>query len=236
MDRQEIRERVIDYLDRDDIDDRVNDWINDVRRDIALKFNFNYLYTDAWALTSAGSARYPLPTDYLGHLTLLVNDKKLMKVGAREFDELEGTQVDVTEVTPYLTYSEGTVNDDSEGEPDYYIDRGMEFDLYPIPAAEYTMTMRYYAQPAIWSSDSDEDYISRFHFETIIWGTCLRGAMFLEEDTRIVIYADAYKTSVDEMIKREQEQFKKPQDNFSRMKTWKDMDLTTLKRKVKVVI
>jgi len=233
MNREDIRDRVADYLDRSDLTTRINNWINDVRRDIALKYNFNYLYAEATCTTSAGSARYALPEDYLGHLTIMLDDKKLMKVAPREFDELTGIDHDVTTTTGYLTYSEDTGDETST--PDYYVDRGMEIELYPAPDAAYTLKMRYYAQPEEWTDDANEDYVSRFHYEAMIWGVCLRGAMFLEEDNKIAIYAQAYQSAIDEMIKREHEQYQKPKDNFSRIKTWQDFDPTTFKRKVKVV-
>jgi hypothetical protein len=240
MNRVTIRNRVIDYLDRSDLNTKIENWINDVRLDLALKYNFRYLFTEATANTVAGSARYALPSDYLGHLVLWLGPKKLMRVSQREFDEL--TQTDSTaDASPReLSLESGhTVNTTSiVAVPDYYIERGMEIDLYPTPDASYVLTLRYYAQPESYDTgtggDSEEDYLMRFHPEAIIWGAALRGAIYLDDEQKKANFAAAYKSTIEEMIYREKQNLN--EDTHPRMKNWLDFDLSTFKRMVRVNI
>jgi hypothetical protein len=162
----------------------------------------------------------------MGHLTLLCNYKKLARVGAREFDELYYTSDDENTQSEQLELDESS--DASTGFPEYYIDRGMYIQLFPCPDTAYTLTMKYFAQPANFDTGDDEDYMSRFHFEAIIFGAALRGAIYLDDTTKMEIFSKAYKVAIDEIVRREKDT--KAKDTHVRMKSWKDYDLETFRR------
>lgn len=233
--------RTEQYMDRTDLHTNctadptyIENWINDTRIDIALKYNFRYLYTEASASTVASTKKYALPSDYLGHLVIWCANKKLARIDAREADELTKTDSSQT-AYPRLVPVEDNANINSTvttGPPDYYIERGMEFELYPTPDAIYTTTISYYQQPATFDENTDYDYMSTFHYEAIVWGTCLRGAMFLDDDENTEKFGKLYERALTEMLKREQDS--KHEDQHYRMKTYKDLDLTTLKRVLRV--
>jgi len=231
----EITDRVAEYLDRTDLgtsasspisSSKIGKWINDTRKDVSLKYDFNYLYEEATISTSAGTATYALPSDYMGHLTILCNYKKLARVGAREFDELYHYDDEV--ITNPTTLELSVSDDATAGFPEYYVDRGMYIQLFPEPDDTYTITMKYYAQPGNFTTGTDEDYMSRFHFEAIIFGSALRGAIFLDDAAKIVIFKEAYGLTINEIVKREKET--KVKDSHVRLKSWKDYDLSTFRQ------
>jgi len=235
-----IVDRVAEYLDRTDLGTSVSNpisatkigqWVNDTRKDVALKYDFNYLYAEATISTSAGTAVYSLPADYMGHLTILCNYKKLMRVGAREFDELLYTDDAVIASPDNIELSEGS---SYSGFPEYYIDRGMNIQFYPEPDAAYTITMKYYAQPADFftATGTDYDYMSTFHFEAIIFGAALRGALFLDDQGKIAVFTKAYSTAIADIVAKEKGT--KTKDTHIRIKSWKDYDLSTFKRLTKI--
>ena len=229
-----LQSRVTEYLDRTDIAVKVASWINDTRKDISLKYNFNYLYTETTFTTSANTATYNLPTDYLGHLTVWVQHKKLARLLPREADELTQTDTDATDALLYLP-TENALTDASEDitdAPDYYIDRGMQIQLYPTPDDDYTITLKYYAQPTDFTVGADYDYISTFHFEAVIFGAALRGAIFLDDEQKKMNFAAAYSSALGEMVKREKDT--KLTDQHIRMKSYKDYDLSTFNRLLKI--
>lgn len=234
MTRGNLRARVKLYVDRSDLDTPINNWIDDTRLDLALKYNFHYLYTEACATTVANSATYSLPSDFLGHETVWCENKKLARLTPREFDELTWTDHAATAGPRELTTEAGnTVSQTSvSGYPDYYVHRGMNLELWPPPAGAYTLRIKYYAQPTAFSNDDEYDYITTFHPEAVIWGAALRGSLFLDDEAKTTKFEAAYGTQIQEMIKREKE-FSHG-DQHPRMKTWKDFDGTTLKRLLKV--
>jgi len=232
-----LQTRVSDYLDRDDLTTKIRGWINDTRKDIAIKYDFDYLYVESTTTTTAGCANYAYPADYLGHEVIWVNYKKLARLRAREADELTQSDITATAAKLYLTTEQGVIGGTNQGSPDYYIERGMEFQLYPTPDDAYTLTLKYFAQPSSWTEsttadDAEEDYISRFHFEAIIWGASLRGAIYLDDEQKKASYGGAYDTAVKEMVAREMK--KKTRDMKVRIKTWKDFDLATFERLHKI--
>jgi hypothetical protein len=238
LNRLNIRDRVVDYLDRSDLNTKIENWINDTRLDLALKYNFRYLYTEATSTMTIGTARVALPTDYLGHLVIWMGAKKLMRVSAREFDELTSTDIDAGASPRQLTIESSVSTSSISAPPDYYVERGMEIDVYPTPDAAYTMTLKYYAQPEVYATgtggDTEEDYIMRFHPETVIWGAALRGSIYLDDEEKKANFAAAYQAATGEMILRERINLQ--EDTHPRMKDWKDFDLTTFKRMTRVQV
>lgn len=227
-----IRTRVKSYLDnRTDVDTLIDQWINDTRRSLAGEYNFNYLYVEATATASANVARYALPSDYLGHLNMFIGTKKLIRILPNEFDTIHGDKTGILATDPSATKL-STTGSSETAEPDYYIDRGMEFDLYPIPDGTYTITLKYYANPADWTLVTDYDYISTFHTEAIIFGAALRGAVFLEDDAKAQKYNGMYDKEIGKMIKREKD--RKTSDSMVRFKSYKDFGTEQFKRITKM--
>jgi len=231
MQRSTIVSRVEAYIDRSDLTSKIQDWIDDTRLDIALKYNFRYLYVESTATTEAGTAKYALPSDYLGHLVLWCGAKKLMRVSSREFDELTKTDSEADASPRFLSTEDAITTTSIQGSPDYYVERGMEIEIYPTPDAAYTLRLKYYAQPTAWSADADDDYISIFHPEAVIWGTCLRASIYLDDDKKLATFSAAYKSALEEMVQRERESLH--EDTHPRMKTYKDFELDTFKRMVR---
>jgi hypothetical protein len=238
--RLDIRNRVVDYLDRSDLNTKIENWINDTRLDLAVKYNFRYLYAETTAPTEALTARYALPADYLGHLNVWCENKKLMRISSSEFDNLTVTDI-AAGAAPRQLYLEAgsTVTTDSiVAPPDYYVERGMEIELYPTPGAIYTLLLKYYAAPEVWatgvSGDNEYDYITTFHPEAVVWGAALRGAIYLDDEQKKANFAAAYKSSIEEMVLRERAN--KYEDYQPRMTDWKDYDLSTFKRLVRINI
>ncbi len=227
-------------FDRSDLNTKIENWINDTRLDLALKYNFRYLYSEATTTMTVGTARCALPTDYLGHLVVWMGAKKLMRVSAREFDELTQTDIDAGASPRQLPLeaSSSVTTTSISAPPDYYVERGMEIDVYPTPNAAYTMTLKYYAQPEEYSTgstgDAEEDYIMRFHPEAVIWGAALRGSIYLDDEEKKANFAAAYQSATQEMILREKINLQ--EDTHPRMKDWRDFDLTTFKRMVRVQV
>jgi hypothetical protein len=242
MTYEDIQARVAAYLDRDDLDIKIRGWINDTRKDLALtleKYDCDYLYTEATSAVTEGQAKYGLPSDYLGHLTIWVGQKKLSKLRPREADELTPTDSTSTSATLYLETESAIAQTYEVGAPDYYIERGMEIQLYPTPDSDYTMTLKYFAMPSSWGESASAassyatcaDYITKFHFEAVIFGAAWRGALFLDDEQKKANYWEQYQRCISEMIQREKN--KKARDLKVRIKTWRDYDLDTFKRLMK---
>lgn len=224
MDASTMRERVAHYLDRDDVDANINDWMQDARQDLALTYNFHYLYKEATTNVSAGQNRYTLSSDYLDHLTLFYYEggnigKKLGRISPGIFDEMAG----LTETTCA-----------GSGVPEYYVIYGREIEVHPTPNAECTadsgkLKIRYYSKAPSLTADSDEDYMAIHHYEAIIYGACARGCLFLNDGDNLRKWSQAYDQTKQVMLQREKD--REVTDNKSiRFRHWKDYDVEMMKR------
>jgi len=220
-----MRERTAKYLDRDDLDGDINVWMQDARQDLALTYNFHYLYKEATTNVSAGQNRYALSSDYLDHLTLFYQEggasigKKLGRVNPGIWDEFSG----MTETTCAAS-----------GEPTYYVVFGRELEVHPTPNTACTadsgkLKIRYYSKAPSLTADNDEDYMAMHHYEAIIYGACVRGTMFLNDLDNFGKWQKAYEASKKIMLQREKD--REVSDNKSiRMRHWKDYDVEMLRR------
>lgn len=112
-----LQTRVSEYLDRDDLTLKIRGWINDTRKDIAIKYDFDYLYAESTSTTTAGCATYAYPSDYLGHETIWISAKKLARVRAREADELTQTDITATVAQLYLFTEESVLGGTGQSSP-----------------------------------------------------------------------------------------------------------------------
>lgn len=229
-----IQARVKEQLDdRTDLETKIAAWINDTRKDLALEYDFSDLYVESTCTTSASSAVYALPSDCLDLLDIWAGTKKLARLDLKERDELSETDIDASWIKYQLATEQG-VNDSYQGPPDYYVIKGNEIELWPIPDGSYTLLLKYYAQPTDFTEDADRDRISDFHFDALQWGAALRGAHYLDDESKINRFTPLYKEAVQKMIAREKR--RRSSDRTPRMKSYKDFDLGTFKRKFRITI
>jgi len=227
-----LKNRVIGFLDRDDtnIDTLAGEWINDIRQELALEYLFPWLYKEATLTTEAGSSDYAYPADYIGHMSVFVRDTNESR-GGRMLSKREGTlhdqftQVDVDpENNTYYT----------PGKPIYYIERGGWIELVPPPddngGSNYTLEIRYYAYPTSFSTSGEYDRMSNLHYNAIIYGAVLRGAIYFDDNDKIKSFLPKYETAIRKMVMNEKLQ--EMRDTHPRMKTWKDYpNLVIFKRR-----
>lgn len=198
--------------------------MQDARQDIALTYNFAYLYKEATTQVSAGQNRYALSSDYLDHVTLFYQEdgnigKKLGRVSPATFDEMAG----LTESTCA-----------GSGVPTYYVVRGRELELTPTPNATCTadggkLKIRYYSQAPSLTSDTDEDELAIQHYDAIIYGACLRGSLYLNDPPNVQKWSGAFEDAKSVMLQREKD--REVTDNKSiRMKHWSDYSPEMMRR------
>jgi len=226
----ELVSRVCENLDRNDLSGtslaalsatKAGHWINDTRQSIATKYKFSYYYWEATLNTVAGSAYYPLPSDYLDHFTVFVGDTKLSRYSMQNFDENISSAA-----------SSEIASNTGSGQPQFYVLRGMQFQLYPTPDNAYEINLRYYAKPEVFTASADYDHVSNLYPDTVQFGATYRGAMWAEDSTNIERYKELFIASLQEMITNEKE--KELGDAHYRLKTWRDFQIGTFGNQMRI--
>jgi len=151
MTRAEIRAEVRSNIKRtvDGVPDtRINMWVNWGQALIADWHSWEEMRKIYTATTANGQKKYGFPTRMKDIYSITLQDgassRKLVYVSPREFD----TKVPRPEQT-------------TKGRPTYYVDYGVNFELYRIPDKVYTLNLRCSVYPADLTADSAESELLR---------------------------------------------------------------------------
>lgn len=217
MNYGKLKQRVTWFLDRTDLTSMVSSFVNEVRLDIATEYNWPWLWTDAYLTTEAGSSDYALPDDYLDHLHVLLNKKKLPGYTQRDWD----TQ---------MYFDEDW--DEPRGEPTEYMIVGQTLRLKPAPDGEYILRLYYYARPPDFTMDYQDDYMSLTYPYMIIHRAVLLGAIFLDDTQKIKMHAPLADKELAKAVKKEKA--KKFSDVAVQFRTYKDFDKGAFKNRLRL--
>lgn len=146
MDLEDFRDEVRGNIKRDTngvSNARINRWVNWAKDYLADLHTYEEMrYKDTSKETTDGDNSLTWPTRMKDLYSATVQDgarsRKLTYVVARDFD---------TVIPRPATYSEGL--------PEWYVDYGSSFELFPIPDATYSVYIRISKYPADLSGDSD---------------------------------------------------------------------------------
>lgn len=151
MTRSEIRTEVRSNIKRttDGVpDSRINTWINWGQALIADWHTYEEMRKNYTAATVSAQKRYGFPTRMKDVYSLTLQDgassRKLIYVHPREFDQ----KVPRPEQT-------------TKGRSAFYVDYGVNFELYRIPDKAYTLNLRCSVYPADLTADSSESTLLR---------------------------------------------------------------------------
>ena len=138
MDREDLVDEVRENIKRDTngvTDVRIRRWVNWAQDYLADLHTYEEMrVSDASAVTIDGDNSLAWPTRMKDLYSMTVQDgarsRKLTYVKARDYD---------TVVPRAVTYAEGL--------PEWYVDFGSTFELFPIPDAAYTLNRRFSQYP-----------------------------------------------------------------------------------------
>lgn len=95
------------------------------------------------------------------------------------------------------------VHHDSSGQPYYFSVHNGELTLMPVPDAEYTITLRYYARLADLSADSDTNDVLTNYPQLYMYQAMIHAAMWAQDDEGVVRYSGAYTSAKTLAIKND---------------------------------
>lgn len=218
MDFVTAQARVADYLDWSGTNatTKTKNWINDIRLEIAGKYNFEYLFTEATQTTTTENT-YAWPSDILDHLTIFLDDSN-------------GNPITLYEMTRgyYANKFKIPGSTAPSTEPYHIIRKGTDFQIYPDPTAGRTLTLWYYSAPATLSADADTDYMLTVYSSAVIFGAAWLGAIYLDDDIKVAKYQAKYGEMVNDMVRRESG---KKGPRIVRMKHWSEFEPDVMRKK-----
>lgn len=172
MQYYDLKLRIAQEIDKDNLYHLLPNWVNEVRESIALKYPLRFLYTSRGMNLVASTFDYTFDTGitsrYGGFYDSVIyyNGTSYMPLSYAEL-------INFNILFPSAT----------TGEPSSYTTKGNIFTVDKIPSiiTSKTFTAKYYMLPDKLINEHDEAYIDKKYYEAIINLVCLKAMAFVKD-------------------------------------------------------
>lgn len=181
----ELQAAVANWLARDDLTDRIPEFITLAEAKFNRELRSNRMETRSTALVNMASDEpefIALPSDFQTMRRIRLNGVD----GKPRLEFKNGTQAD-----EYRTAVANTA-----GRPKYFTIMGDELELIPTPDEAYTLEMVYRANLAL-SDDAPTNWLLTLAPDAYLYGALLESAPYIKEDERINTWSAGMKYAMD---------------------------------------
>lgn len=174
----ELKTAIADFLNRDDLTSVVSNFISLAEASIARDLRH---YSQEKRATANLNERFEvLPNDFL---------------------EMRRLQLDGTDPLRLINMDQMSdlraKNDDLSGTPKFFCITANNIEFYPTPDTAYTMSMLYYARLDALSDSITTNWLLQRHPDVYLYGALLHTSPYLQEDSRLAVWASLYKSAID---------------------------------------
>jgi len=176
----ELKTAVANWLDRDDLTDRIPEFISLCEARFNRDLRIRAMETKQTASTVAGQRNYALPTDYIQMRNFQINS-------------------DPIRVLEYLTpemYDRMWAGSTS-GTPYYYTVVADELQLGPAPDSAVTMEMLFYKKFTPLSVSVATNWVIANAPDVYLYGSLIEAEAFLVNDQRLQVWSAGYGNAID---------------------------------------
>ena len=178
----ELQTAVANWLDRGDLTDRIQEFIDLAEARINRNLRLRLMETAATGTLTPGTRDYALPTDY---------------IQARTFHLTLDPIVPLSYVTPEIMNR--IWGGSTSGTPEAFTIIGENFRLGPAPATADGYSMLYYKRvPALTPAATTNSMLTN-NPDIYLYGALLEAEPFLQNDARIQLWATAYRQAVNDL-------------------------------------
>ncbi len=171
----DLKTTVASYLGRSDLTAQIPDFIQlaevRLRRDLRIR----QMLKSAVTTTTGGDATVALPTDFLQLRDLFIETNPVR---------------DLQYVTPSVFSRNGRVTE--SGLPVFYTIIASEFKFAPVPDANYTLQILYYANPPFLTDSNPSNVFLANCPDLLLYGALIEAEPYLMNDARIQLWAGMY--------------------------------------------
>ena len=178
----ELQTAVANWLDRDDLTDRIPEFISLAEARFNRVLRLRSMETKQTASTAAGQRNYALPADYIQMRNFQLNTSPittLSYVTPEIFDRLwGGSQV---------------------GTPKFYTILADEISLGPEPASVMTMEMLFYKRFTNLSTSNVRNWLLTYSPDVYLYASMLEAEPFIMNDARVPLWGQALDRAVSDL-------------------------------------
>jgi hypothetical protein len=178
----ELQTAVANWLDRDDLTDRIPEFISLAEARFNRILRLRAMETKQTASTKAGQRNYALPTDYLQMRNLQINTTPIRPcqyVTPEIYDRLYGSTL--------------------TGTPEIYTIIADEIQLGPIPASVQTIEMLFYKRFTNLSTSNVRNWLLTYSPDVYLYASMLEAEPFIMNDARVPLWAQALDRAVSDL-------------------------------------
>lgn len=171
----DLKATIANYLGRSDLTSQIPDFISLAEIRMSRELRIRQMLKTVTATTIAANSTVGLPSDFLEIRDLFLNSNPRTKL-------------------QYLSPSafSADINTSFPGSPVVYTMRGEDFEFAPIPDAQYTLQMLYYAKPEALSDTNQSNTFLSVVPDALLYGSLAEAEPYLMNDTRIQTWATLY--------------------------------------------
>ena len=175
----ELQTAVANWLDRDDLTDRIPEFIALAEARINRVLRIRLMESKYTASTVAAQRNYALPTGYI---------------------QMRNFQINTSPITP-LQYVTPEIYDrlwggSTGGTPQFYTIVAGEVQLGPLPASVLTMEMLFYKKISALSVTNTTEAMLTDNPDIYLYGALLEAEPFIMNDERVGLWAQGFQQSV----------------------------------------
>lgn len=195
MNLGQLKSAVKNYLNRNDLDNYIVDFINVALRKIEQEFNLNYMINSQSGTLAKDTKYIAKPTDFKAVNFIKIKDPNMNKDLGKP---LLGCNYEI-----FINLSRAEI----PGEPTafYLYDGNIYF--YPIPDKEYNYELSYFKYTPFMTSDSDSNWMTENQWFLLLYGALIEAEPFLMNDERMLTWKALYDDGIKRLIDHEIEQF-----------------------------
>jgi len=178
----ELQTAVANWLDRDDLTDRIPEFISLAEARFNRVLRLRSMETKQTASTVAAQRNYALPADYIQMRNFQINTSPittLSYVTPEIYDRLWGGS--------------------SNGTPKFYTILADEISLGPIPASVMTLEMLFYKRFTNLSTSSVRNWLLTYAPDVYLYASMLEAEPFIMNDTRVPLWSQALDRAVSDL-------------------------------------
>lgn len=178
----ELKTSVGDWLNRTDLATAISDFVSLAEAQIERQLRTRQMIVRATA--SIGTEYSAVPADFLETKSLKLNTNPVTALQFQTVDSLDSLSN-----TTYL----------SSGKPLYFSIVGGQIRVLPIPDAEYTAELVYYAKLSKLSNTNTTNWLLTQAPDVYLYGSLLQAAPYLQDDARITVWSSLYQAGLDQL-------------------------------------
>jgi hypothetical protein len=175
-----LQTTIADFLNRDDLTSAIPTFVQLAEAQINRDIRHWKMETRAEATVDAGDDYIQIPADWM----------ETIRIGLTEGDTFP---LDLISRAALADKRSGAQN--ASGRPRYYTHADSQFRLYPTPDADYDVELLYYAKVPDLATNSTNWLLSEAP-DIYLYGSLLHTAPYLQEDTRVGVWAQLYSAAV----------------------------------------